>query len=178
MSVRLADQHKMTSLFHCLPAKGSPTVQIIAKQDTIMATDCFRVLFQPSFGRVDLTILLFMPILRTNELRLERNYMALFVVNDHRREDTVKTFCLSIAPFPMRTVLIMDLLKKKVFRPIDGDQQPTFSITILIEQLVCFHFMEHTRPCLTQCRRSNAIQKRADLVVTRYLLVQKQTLDI
>jgi hypothetical protein len=81
-----------------------------------MATDCFRVLFQPSFDRVDLTILLFMPILRTNELRLERNYMALFVVNDHRREDTVKIFYLSNAPFPMRTVLTMDLLGTKVFR--------------------------------------------------------------
>ena len=116
MAVRLADHHEMASLFQCLPAKGLPTVQIVAKQDNIMPTNCFRMFFQPSFRRIDLTILLFMSILRTNELRLERNHMALFGVNDHWRENTVKIFCLSIGTFPMRAVFTMDLLGTKVFR--------------------------------------------------------------
>ena len=112
-----------------------------------MATDCFRVLFQPSFCRLDLTILLFIPILWTNKLRLKRNHKVLFVVNDHRREDTVKIFCLSIGAFPMRAVLTMDLLGTKVFRPIDGDPKSLFSIAILIQQPACFYFTKPF-PCL------------------------------
>jgi hypothetical protein len=108
--IRLANQNEMKMLALQRQTKRLTTEQIISQDGNPSLGVKLTLFFHPAFGRLDLTILLFMPVLGNDELRFQRNYMFIPRLDDYGCQGTMKIVDFSIAQFTMVTIFAMDVL--------------------------------------------------------------------
>ena len=108
--IGLAHQNEMEMFVFQHPTKRLATEQIVAQDGHPSLGVEVTLLFHPTFGGLDLTILFFMPILRNDELRFQRNHRFIPRLNDHRGQGTMKIVRLAIAQFAMAAILTLDVL--------------------------------------------------------------------
>ena len=105
-------------------------IQVIAEHGHAQGSVLAPPASQPTLGRVELTVLLRVAILRPHEFRGQRDHFVHPGLDHHRRQHRVEIRHLAVGVMLGRAVRAMNLLRAKVAGSIQREQQPVAHRTV------------------------------------------------
>ena len=166
MRRRLADEDEMAAGVQHRLAERLAGEQIVTEIDRVKLGVALGVRGQPALGRHVLAVLLLRPVLRDDELRLQRDHLIVPGCHQRGRQHAVVILGPAIASDPRRAVRAMDLPRTVIFGAVQRDQRAPIEPAEHVEAAVDLPelldgFGEHRM----QQHRCGRIEHVADVVV-------------
>ncbi len=175
MGTWLGGEQKVAAPFHQFFAERLVCKQIIGQIDRTQMLVTPKVLPNPALGRVQFAVLLVAAILRTDELRTQRQH-AVVAIGYHGGAQHVMRIFGSMFAFASAALRALNLLGVMKLRSIECDENASVEMMKIVQSLILmqiFHRMVENR---IQLLTVAAIQGVADVIVRRNAVHAEQRL--
>src|SRR5664280_3055485 len=133
---------------------------------------------QPALGPVALAILLLGSILRSDELRHQRQHHVMAGSYDHGRQHSVIMLRFAVRSFARQALRTAQLLRTEILRAIQRHQRPSAQPLKCLQAVALLELLQNLVEAGLQRLRGNRVEHQANVVVCGDLPHSKQSMAI
>src|SRR5260370_1151567 len=178
MGRRLADEQEMPAHRPNRLADRLAGVEVVAESDRMGPCVAWAVGGGPASRRHALAIMLVVPVLRHNELWLQRNDPAMARRHQRRGHQRMEIFGRAAAALARRAARTMQLRRAVIFRAVERDQHMMPQPTKSRETVASFQHFERMGKMRIKAFRLHRVQHIPNMVVARNPRHPKQRLAV
>jgi hypothetical protein len=178
MGRRLADEQEMPARLPHRLAGRLAGVEVVAEIDGIEPCVAWAMGGEPASRRHALAVLLVVPVLRHDELGLQRHHPAMARRHQRRRHQGMEVFGRATTALARRAAGTMQLRRAEIFGAVERDQHVMPQPTEGGEPVPALQDFDRMRKQRLEGLRPYRVQHISNMVVARNLRHRKQRLAV